>query len=254
MSDDLEAAARRLLPLIDLTSLNDAHDDDVAGLCAKAVTPAGRVAAVCTWPEHLEEAGRRLAGSGVGLVSVLNFPAGGCDTAAVLAEIDPALAAGAGELDLVMPYRAWLAGERRAARTLIGEIKAALGSRTRLKVILESGELGPPERVAAAAVDAIEAGADFIKTSTGKTGTGATLAAAEAMLGVINEAGHGVGFKAAGGIRTTAQAKQYLDLAEDILGAGWAGPARFRIGASGLLDELLEILGHGGPPPTPSGY
>jgi deoxyribose-phosphate aldolase len=254
MSDALEAAAGRLLPLIDLTSLNDAHDDDVAGLCAKAVTPAGPVAAVCTWPEHLEEAKRRLEGSGVRLVSVLNFPNGGADTAAVLAEIPPALAAGAGELDLVMPYRAWLAGERRAARALIGEVKAALGSRARLKVILESGELGPPEQVAAAAADAIEAGADFIKTSTGKTGSGATLAAAEAMLGAIRAAGRGVGFKAAGGIRTTAAAKQYLDLTEGMMGPGWIGPGSFRIGASGLLDELLAVLGQGPRRSDSSGY
>lgn len=245
MSGDLEVIARRVLPLIDLTSLNDSRDDDVVALCRRAATPAGDVAAVCTWPCFLAEAARCLAGSPIRLAGVINFPDGGSDIAAAVREAKEAVAAGAGELDLVMPFEAWLAGERALARDLIAEVKAATNGRARLKVILETGALGSAENAAAAGQDAVDAGADFLKTSTGKRQPGATPEAAKAMLEVIRDSGGKVGFKASGGIRTTGQAGQYLTLADRILGIGWAGPETFRIGASSLLSDVLDHLQSG---------
>jgi len=247
--------ARRLLAVLDLTSLND--DDDKAGierLCARAITPFGRVAAVCIRPRFVSLCKDRLADSGVRVATVANFPHGAGDPEAVLLETRQAIAAGADEVDLVFPYRSWLAGERDQARALVNACKQACGSDVKLKVILETGELVTPQHIAAASRDAIAAGADFLKTSTGKTGVGATLAAATVMLAAIKESGKTVGFKAAGGIRTLADALPYLELAEGIMGSGWTVPATFRIGASALLDDLLEILHHDSLLASPGNY
>jgi deoxyribose-phosphate aldolase len=241
---DLFLAASRLLPLLDLTSLNDARDDDMLRLCRAAMTPAGPVAAVCVWPQFVAQAKRMLADKPVRVAGVANFPDGRAETDLVVTECRALLQDGADEIDLVMPYEAWLAGERDRARDLVGAVKAVTAGRALLKVILETGALGNAENIAAASRDMIAAGADFLKTSSGKRHGGATLEAADAMLRVIHEAGGRVGFKAAGGVREVAQAAEYLELADQRLGPDWAAPERFRIGASSLLDELLEDLSH----------
>jgi deoxyribose-phosphate aldolase len=236
--------ARRALPLLDLTSLND--DDDSAAidrLCRRAGGRYGRVAAVCVWPRFIAQCRKALAGSGVRIASVANFPEGALDAAGAVAEVRAALAAGADEVDLVLPYAAWLGGQRAAAGDLVAACKQACGSERILKVILESGLLGSADNIAGASRDAIAAGADFLKTSTGKSEVSATLTAAEIMLSAIKESGRPVGFKAAGGIRTTTQAAAYLALADRIMGPRWAAPHTFRFGASGLLDDLLASLG-----------
>ena len=242
MSPDTRHLAGRLLPLIDLTSLNDEQDDDIAALCAKAVTPFGAVAAVCSWPVFAGDMAARLAGSGVRVAVVIDFPEGQSSPEEAAAEAAAAVSTGAHELDLVMPYRAWLAGDRDAARRSIAAVKAAAGA-AHLKVIMETGAFQDAAAIAGASCDAIEAGADFLKTSSGKTQVGATLLAADAMLGVIHETGGTVGFKAAGGIRSLDDAAAYLALAEARLGADWPTAARFRIGASKLLDVILDALG-----------
>lgn len=236
--------ARRLLPLLDLTSLDDGRDDDIAALCAKAVTPHGRVAAVCSWPDFTAEMKQRLENSGVAVAVVINFPAGTAAPDEVLAEAEAACEAGADELDLVMPYRDWLAGARGSARELIAAVKAAAGP-AGLKVILETGAFEDPSQIAEAGRDAVAAGADFLKTSSGKIPVGATPVAAEALLGVILETGGKVGFKASGGIRSLENAATYLGIAERALGRDWITPAHFRIGASKLLDAVLAELDAG---------
>jgi deoxyribose-phosphate aldolase len=199
--------ARCLLTLLDLTSLNDNDDQAVIErLCARAVTPFGRVAAICTWPRFVGLCKDRLKGSGVRVATVANFPHGKGDPDTVLAEMRQAIAAGADEVDLVFPYQHWLAGERDPACALVGAGKQVCGPEVLLKVILETGELATPLHIAQASRDAIAAGADFLKTSTGKTAIGATLAAATVMLAAIKESGKAIGFKAAGGIRTPADA------------------------------------------------
>ena len=214
-------------------------------LCARTRWPAGRVAAVCVWPRFVSLCRARLAGTGVRVATVTNFPAGDPDIDGALGETRAVLAQGAEEVDLVFPYGAWLAGRRTLGRDLVAACKAVCGA-TPLKVILETGRLVSAENIAAASRDAIEAGADFLKTSTGKIEVSATLAAAETMLRAIRDSARPVGFKAAGGIRIADQAIAYLALADGIMGADWARPATFRFGASGLLDDLLERLSPGG--------
>jgi len=237
--------------LIDLTNLNDdCSAQDVAALCRRSMTLHGSVAAVCIWPRFVATTRPLLAGTGIKIATVVNFPHGGDKTLEVLKETDRALIDGADEIDLVMPYRAFVAGRRGFAETQICKVKAACGDKV-LKVILETGEIGDPLLIHAAAQMAIDAGADFIKTSTGKVKVNATPEAAEIMLNVIEANrtadGRTVGFKPAGGIRTTAEAAIYLDMADRIMGANWVSAATFRFGASGLLDALVATIEGGSP-------
>ncbi len=238
------SAAARLLPLIDLTSLQDDQADDVASLCAKGRTPRGPVAALCSWPRHVAALRSCLGEAGPPwLASVVNFPAGAADADAACAEARQCVAAGAEELDLVWPYEAWLAGEREAALALVAAVREAAPG-ARLKVILETGAFAEDAAaIEEAGAGVIAVGADMLKTSTGKSPTGATPVAARAMLEAIRAAERPVGFKASGGIRSLEEALGYVGIAEDVMGAGWVAPETFRIGASRLLDEVLGALG-----------
>ena len=248
----LKATAERTIRLLDLTSLNDGDDDAaVAALCNRAATAPGPVAAVCIWPRFITLARGLLEHSGVRIAAVANFPAGGDDIAAAVKETEDIVNQGADEVDLVMPYTRWLGGDTAVARDMIAACKEMCGSHVLLKVILETGRLQDAAKIYDASCDAIAAGADFIKTSTGKVEVSATLEAAEAMLRAIKDSGADVGFKAAGGIRDTATAGTYLALADHMMGANWADPRHFRFGASGLLDDLLAALG-AAPPPSPA--
>jgi deoxyribose-phosphate aldolase len=236
--------AARVLAALDLTSLGeDDTPEAIERLCAAAAA-GGHPAAVCVYPEHIATARRTLElehASAVAVATVVNFPDGSNDISRALRETLRALAAGADEIDIVFPWRAWLGGDREGGALMLQRCKSICGGKI-LKVILETGELGDPLLIREVALAALGAGADFIKTSTGKTKTGATPAAARTMLECIRECGGRAGFKAAGGVRTLADAGRYLALADEILGAGWATPARFRIGASTLLAELRAVL------------
>ena len=232
--------ATKAIALLDLTDLSETADEaGLAALCERASTPLGPVAAVCIWPRFVAAARQRLADSSIGVATVVNFPAGSADVAAVLAETERAIVDGADEIDLVLPYQAVMAGDEDTAAALVGAVRANVPSGRLLKVILETGVLVTPERIGRAARIAIGAGADFIKTSTGKTRISATPEAARIMLEAIRAAPRPVGFKASGGIRTREDAHAYLALAEAVMGKGWPRPDTFRFGASGLLDALL---------------
>lgn len=234
--------ARQALTLLDLTSLGDDDTEaSVSAMLERAVTPEGKVAAVCIWPRFVPLAVRRLEGSRVKVATVANFPAGAPDIDAALHETKEAVADGADEVDVVWPFEAWLAGEVGLAGDLIAACRDACGEAT-LKVILETGALGGPDRIAEAGRLAADAGAQFLKTSTGKRQPAATPEAAAALLDVIAERGGSIGFKASGGIRKLADAEVYMGLAEKRLGADWVTPAKFRLGASGLLDDLLVVM------------
>lgn len=243
-----ETAARRALPLLDLTRLE--KDGDVAtveALCRRAVTPYGSVAAVCVYPEFIPAARRILDGSdpsgAVRIATVVNFPEGQDPEPEVVAAIEAALDAGADEIDLVFPWRELEArGDADAGRAMVRAARDACGKHP-LKVILETGSLRSPELIRKAAAAAIEAGADFLKTATGKAGTGATPEAVRILLESVREAGRDVGCKVSGGVSTTEQALEYLRLAEAQMGADWIGPRHLRFGASGLLDDLLGQIG-----------
>ena len=252
MTDTLAEAAVRAIACLDLTSLNDDDSDAaIAALCGRAVTRAGPVAAVCVYARFVPLCRRLLDGSGVRVCTVVNFPHGREDAAAVAAETRAAVDDGADEIDVVLPYQAWLSGRRDPARAVLEAARAAAGDRT-LKVILETGRLITADAITSAAAAAVVAGADFLKTSTGKTAVSATLESAHLLLDVAAAAGRPVGVKVAGGVRTPAQAAAYLRLADGVLGTA-VGPARFRFGASGLLGALLAVLGDGTAGPVPRG-
>ena len=240
---DQRALALRALQLVDLTNLaDDPSEADIDALCAKASGDWGNVAAVCVWPQFVSRCRENLEGTDVLVATVTNFPAGSDNIDVAVAETRYAVADGADEVDVVFPYRAWLDGRHDVARALVEACKDACGDDAHLKVIIETGELKTPENIIGASLDAINAGADFIKTSTGKVDVSATPEACETMISVIKGSGLDIGFKAAGGIRTADDAALYLAIADRIMGPDWVSPANFRFGASGLLDDLLSNL------------
>lgn len=237
---DIEAA--RALALLDLTDLSDqASEAGTLQLCARAVAAPGPVAAICIWPRFVGVARQVLRDSPVQIATVVNFPAGGSKCSLVAGDISEALSDGADEIDLVLPWRAFLDGDVEIAREMVAAAKDQCGDRL-LKVILETGEYPDLGKVKAASELAIAAGADFIKTSTGKTAHSASPEAVEAMLGVIKAARRPVGIKPSGGIRTLADANAYLALADRVMGPDWAKPTTFRFGASGLHQVLVDII------------
>ncbi len=248
--------ARRAIGLIDLTDLSDDHaPDGIDELCRRAREHG--TAAVCVWPEFVARCAELLDGSRVRIATVVNFPSGDEPVADVIAMTQASLAAGADEIDLVLPYRSFLDGDSDRASEMVTAIGALVEPPRLLKVILESGAYPGPDSVAAAAHLAIANGADFVKTSTGKIAEGASLDAARAMLdeiAVAARAGRTVGLKPSGGVRSFDDAMAYLDLADRVMGEGWAIPTTFRYGASGVLDALLAVVDGTEPPPSTSSY
>jgi deoxyribose-phosphate aldolase len=238
----LETIARRALVCLDLTNLEDDCDADaIDALCRRAQTPHGFTAAVCVWPRFVEQAAGLLDRTGIDVATVVNFPSGAEPLDDVLAMTRTALDDGADEIDLVVPYRRLMAGEEGPVTDCVRAVKDACGGTT-LKAILETGELHDPALIGLAADRALDGGADFLKTSTGKVTVNATPEAAEILLKTIRRHTSDAGFKASGGVRTVEDAGRYLDLCDEIMGSGWAGPKHFRFGASGLLDALLAVL------------
>ena len=247
---DIRERAGQIVSLLDLTSLSgDETAEDIETLCARADGPCGRVAALCVHARHVPQALDALAARGladVDVATVVNFPEGRLAAAEVTEEIRRAVELGATEIDLVFPYRDFLDGREEAVRDFLLACRRACP--VRLKVILESGVLSEEAAIRAASRLALDCGADFLKTSTGKAAVHATPEAARVMLETIAEAGGAAGFKASGGLRTLVDALVYLELAEDILGAAWIRPETFRFGASGLLDDVLARAAEGGEP------
>jgi deoxyribose-phosphate aldolase len=236
---------------MDLTTLEGADTPGkVVAMCAKAVRPdpmdpsIPSVAAVVIYPALVPVAAGQLEGTRVHVASVAGaFPSGLGPLEERLGEIRDAIEMGADEIDIVLNRSAFLSGGYRQAFEEIAASKEACGARANLKVILETGELGSYDQVRRAAVLAMAAGADFIKSSTGKIGVGATPPAAlcmmEAARDFFHETGRRVGVKVAGGIRQSKQAIHYLVLVYETLGADWMTPDLFRIGASTLLNDVL---------------
>ena len=255
---DLQQAAQRALNLMDLTTLNDDDTDaKVIALCHQAKSPAGLTAAVCIYPRFIPIARktlREIGADAVRIATVTNFPHGNDDIEIAVAETRAAVAYGADEVDVVFPYRALMAGNEQVGFELVKACKAACGEQVLLKVIIETGELKSEALIRHASELAIDAGADFIKTSTGKVAVNATLEAARIMMEVILARNPAVGFKPAGGVKDAAKAAEYLDLAASILGDNWVSPRTFRFGASSLLASLLATLGHGPAPAANNGY
>lgn len=240
-----DAVRQRLISLMDYTNLNpEDSESDIAAFFEKAQTPFGPVAAVCILPQFVHFALDEFRDSSIRVATVANFPEGVSSLETVLLEIGSALENGVQEIDIVFPYHRYLAGERQYVQSFISMCKEACGEHVLLKVILETGVLKEAPIIADASYDALAAGADFIKTSTGKLSEGATLEAAATMLLVAKHIApqlkRPVGVKVSGGIKTASDAIQYLELADNILGGKIVKPQTFRIGASKLLDELIK--------------
>jgi len=244
---DLKAAALRALKLMDLTTLNDDDTTEkVVALCHDAKTAVGNTAAICIYPRFIPAAKKALREQGtpeVRIATVTNFPHGNDDIEIAVAETKAAVAYGADEVDVVFPYRALISGNEEVGFELVKQCKEVCGDIT-LKVIIETGELKEEALIKKASEICIKAGADFIKTSTGKVPVNATPEYARMMLEVIRDMGVAktVGFKPAGGVRTAEDAAQYLAMADELLGAEWADNMHYRFGASSLLTNLLNTL------------
>ena len=236
--------------MMDLTTLEGADTPGkVAALCSKAIRPdpvdrtVPSVAAVCVYPNLVPVARERLGASGVKVASVSTyFPSGQAPLDVKLADVRTAVELGADEIDMVIDRGAFLSGRYAKVYDEVIRVKEACGD-AHLKVILETGELGTYDNVRRASLLTMAAGADFIKTSTGKVQPAATLPVAlvmlEAIRDVYEETGRRVGFKPAGGIRAAKQAIQHLVLVHETLGADWLTPDLHRFGASTLLNDVL---------------
>src|ERR1700759_451702 len=242
------AAIDLAIRMVDLTTLEGADTPGkVRALSAKALRPdpadptCPPVAAICVYPSMVPVAAPVLAGSGVHLASVATaFPSGQAPLDVKLADTRDAVAAGADEIDMVISRGAFLAGDYAKVFDEIGAVKEAAGP-AHLKVILETGELGTYDNVRRASWLAMPAGADFIKTSTGKVPGAATLPVTVGMLEAVGDCraryGRQIGVKPAGGIRTTKDAIKYLVLIAETAGDDWLSPDCFRVGASSLLND-----------------
>jgi len=236
--------------MVDLTTLEGADTPGkVRAMCAKArqpdpSDPAVRpVAAVCVYPDLVSVARQAVAGTGIAVASVATaFPSGRASLAVKLADVREAVSAGADEVDMVIDRGAFLAGQYGQVYAEIQAVREACGP-AHLKVILETGELATLDNVARASWLAMLAGADFIKTSTGKVTPAATPSTALVMLAAVRDfeqtTRRRVGVKVAGGIRTAKDAIRYLVLVNEVAGPAWLTPQYFRIGASTLLNDLL---------------
>ena len=257
-SRSIKTTAKRLaldlaISMIDLTTLEGQDTPGkVRAMCAKAKHPdptdptVPTVAAVCVYPDLADVAAAEVKGTGIHVASVATgFPSGRASLDVKLADVRSAIAAGADEVDMVIDRGAFLAGRYGRVFDDIVAVKEACAG-AHLKVILEAGELGTYDNLRRASLLAIAAGADFIKTSTGKLPSAATLPVQlvmlEAVRDVYEESGRRVGVKAAGGIRASRNAIQYLVQVHETLGRDWLTPSLYRIGASSLLNDILMQL------------
>jgi deoxyribose-phosphate aldolase len=238
--------AKLAVKLMDLTSLND--NDTSASIAAliNSINPLlGTPAAVCVYSYFIGDAKTGLAARNLAYVkvaTVTNFPSGDNALADVINETQGAVAQGADEIDLVIPYKALIKGDENTVFDYVSQSKKACGEHTKLKVIIESGELQSEKLITRATELAIQGGADFVKTSTGKVAINATLQSAGYILSAIKLSEKNVGFKAAGGVKTVADATEYLNLGMHIMGESYLQAETFRFGASSLLNDVYSEL------------
>ncbi len=258
--DSKLAALELAISMVDLTTLEGSDTlGKVRNLCRKAILPdperpeTPHAAAICVYPDLVETALAEVAGSGVKIASVATaFPSGRSSLEVKLADTRIAVSAGADEIDMVIDRGAFLAGRYGVVFEQIQAIKEACGA-ARLKVILETGELATYDNVRRASWLALLAGADFIKTSTGKISPAATLPVTHVMLQAVRDwrdlTGEQRAVKPAGGIRNAKDAIRYLVAVKEVAGPEWLDPHWFRFGASSLLNDLImqrrtQLEGH----------
>lgn len=239
----MQIDVKKIVSLIDLTSLNDSDTaSSIEILCNKAFIHDTYVAAVCVYPHFVKQVAQFFSGSPVKIATVANFPHGTDSLVVVEKVIEKSIADGAQEIDVVFPYQQYLSGEKSGAYDFVRACKKHCGKTVLLKVILETGVLQDRSLIAEVSRGVVLAGADFLKTSTGKVPVGATSDAVMTMLNVIkdmsHEVSHPVGLKVSAGVRTVEHALHFINIAEQIMGVDWVNPASFRLGASQLIDQL----------------
>jgi deoxyribose-phosphate aldolase len=235
---------QQLMKLVDLTRLQDQDNASAMqqwleqDLATAAILPA----AVCVYPEYLSQVRRFLQQRqfAIKLATVVNFPSGTLPLTEVVQQINDAIAAGADEIDCVLPYQTLLLGQTEQVRLFLASVREATKGLC-LKIIIESGELGTCQQIGKATELVVESGADFVKTSTGKVKVGVTEEAARIMLAVIAACDRPVGFKASGGVRSVEFAVKLVSLFEDVTGE-IASAQCMRLGASALLSDLSQQL------------
>ncbi len=243
--------AMRILEMLEPTSLNfEDSIDDIEALCRSAETPVGNTAAVCVLPRYVETAFNTLRRNTIKIATVINFPDGDNDIDDIKSMTEDVVNAGAQEIDLVLPYKAFLDGQFDHVTDILKTCREACGRQTLMKVILETGALISKENIQSATYMAIACEADFIKTTTSRGPKGATLEETAYILEVLYlhqlkypDAAR-VGLKVAGGLRSANTAAQFLKLTDLIMGEDWADSHTMRFGASKLLDEILETIGN----------
>ncbi|WP_122666665.1 deoxyribose-phosphate aldolase [Pseudomonas viridiflava] len=253
-----EQLGRQAIGLFDLMAL-DVNDTEarVIGLCQRAMTPLGPIAAICVYPRFVLLARTtldRLLHRDIRVVAVVNFPYGSPGIEAVVSETRAAVMSGADEIDMVYPFRTLLSGDQQTGKDMIAACRAACGPNTVLTVTLEVGDLRDPQIIRHACQGAILAGANFIKTSTGKLVNPPTPQAVRIMLECIVDVGGQVGLKLCGGLRTLAEARLFIDMARARFGPQWVSAQRVRLVGSSLLDDILLQLGVLAPGSSEHGY
>lgn len=258
ISTEDEQLARQAIGLFELMAL-DINDTEsrIAGLCQRALTPLGPVAAICVYPRFVLLARMtldRLHYREISVVSVVNFPSGSANVESAVSETSAAVMSGADEIDLVYPFRTLLSGDHQTGTAMVAACRAACGPRTLLTVTLEVGDLRDPQIIRDACQGAIVAGANFIKTSTGKLVSAPTPQAVRVMLEAIADVGGQVGLKFCGGLRTLADARLFIEMARSRFGPQWVSALRVRLVGSSVLDDILAQLGVLAPGSSGNGY
>ncbi|TAL37831.1 MAG: deoxyribose-phosphate aldolase [Alphaproteobacteria bacterium] len=231
---------------LDLTSLNDDDTPEkIEALTKKADQgKLGHVAATCVYPKFLRQVFNATAKKDINRATVINFPSGKGDPAETYMAAKTAIYNGANEIDIVLDYDSFMKGDTAAAAALLRAARKACGEDAKLKVILESAAFDDYHDLYAAGRLALDCGADFLKTSTGKSAKGgASLEAVATLLEAIVESGKPAGLKVSGGVKTVGDCAQYIALARGMMGEDFISTNTFRIGASGVLTDILQVLG-----------
>lgn len=239
------SAALTGLHSLDLTSLNDTDSkESIEALIAKTDQGKhGKVAATCVYPKFLSQTFNGTAAKNIARATVINFPDGKSTPEQTIIDTKNAIAAGANEIDIVLDHESFLKGDVKKAEDLLHACRAACGEKARLKVILESALFEDYLDLRNASLLALDCGADFIKTSTGKSPEGgASLEAAATMLEAIIDRGGKAGLKVSGGVKTVTDCAQYIDLTQSMMGKDWISLQTFRIGASSVLTDIMQYL------------
>jgi deoxyribose-phosphate aldolase len=240
---------------LDLTSLNDDDTPEKIDALTKKADQGklGHVAATCVYPQFLTQVFNATAKKGINNATVLNFPSGTGAVEQTYMDTKKAILSGANEVDIVLDYNSFLKGGDAHAKELLDACRAASQGFAKMKVILESAAFDDYRDLSAASRLALASGADFIKTSTGKSPAGgASLEAAATMLEAIIDTGSHAGLKVSGGVKSVTDVAQYVALSKSMMGDNWISTNTFRIGASGVLTDILKTLGQATAPAAPS--